>query len=175
MRNPLEATWRAYETSRQSLSVVGVLVDENPDLDAPHLESTAFFECSRDECVSLLVEAESELRDLSVVGLFAVFEQALREHCEQKLDAIAAKTFGEGEFIKALGEWGMKRYMPRDTEQIMRLFCPPVDPQVYNEAHKIRVYRNWVAHGRIGGKLLPVSSEEVLRILTAFLTQAGYL
>ena len=75
---PLDAVWQWYEYARDSIQFTSSRVQDVPEDIPAHLIFAR--QAPLQEALEHLAKAEAELHDLTVLSLFAVFEQALLDH-----------------------------------------------------------------------------------------------
>ena len=101
----------------------------------------------KDVVLEYIERAQRELTDLTILSLFATFEQLLLDHFESSTNALLN---GETEPLKRRileGQNQLKR--PRETpiKTVLDYYKAVVDPDLVGQVKQIYQYRNWVAHG----------------------------
>jgi hypothetical protein len=114
----------------------------------------------------------SEFDDLAIFVLFSVFEAVVRAHVQSELE----------EELNGLQHEALKRSAKRLRESIKEgsFYLNVLDLYKGMDAHKVeevsqvRVYRNWVAHGRRDKRPFAITPKEAYDRLQDFLNIIGY-
>ncbi len=123
------------------------------------------------DSTDLLVQAENvlaNLDDLGVLLMFSVFEAIVRERIRTDVDAsLPPKLHPAVEHAVN----GLKREI--DVGSIKRVMesIRSMAPNLVEEVNQVRVYRNWVAHGRRGKQPALVDPTSAYDRLSDFLIQ----
>lgn len=172
--NPLDPIFDAYSTARDALKVVSRCAT-SPDVDEDRpFRRTRFHNHPEEVNLNLLSAARAELDDLTVLSLYATFENCIREHVAghgQRLQAAAAPTGFESALRARFEEWASESFR---MDHAVKLFESAVGEDLIGQIGQVRVYRHWIAHGRGQGPAPPsIEPIMVYKIVTAFLVKAG--
>ena len=123
----------------------------------------------KDVVLEYIERAQRELTDLTILSLFATFEQLLLDHFESSTNALLN---GETEPLKRRileGQNQLKR--PRETpiKTVLDYYKAVVDPDLVGQVKQIYQYRNWVAHGKRGPSPPNITPVHAYSRLKAFL------
>jgi len=136
--NHLFATYRRLG---DCLKIAGRAVDtENLRM----LEGTEFVGQPKIQAASWIQETRKTVDDLSVVGLWALFERYVIEYTQERavpLGDTEPVDFGERLHKKVEGE--IERWR---ADEILDLFKGVIKPDQIGIAKQIKEYRDWVAH-----------------------------
>ena len=144
----LDEVWEWYEAARDSLRIVRSLLETQPDAIPPSLAAGTVFETQpRSEVLQRLRQAEQELDDLTIVALWASFEQQVLDHLEQAVQRTLKQKRRDRLQQRILQERLAKPRYWR-FEEVLDLYKEIIDPQLVGDVKQVLQYRNWVAHGR---------------------------
>jgi len=143
--DPLGAVWEWYEYARDSIGHAAHRLEIDPDSIPGFL---VFASPRRETALEKLARAHGELDDLTVLALFAVFEQALLDHLvliSQSVQQGAATALEESLASRALKD--LQRW---PLDDVLDVYKAALDANLVGLAKQVKDYRDWVAHGKKG-------------------------
>lgn len=173
MRTTLEEVYDAYSTNYEALVVLSLNLVSLRNAKPAILAGCEFNSCSATEAEEKLQSALSELDLLIIVGLYAVFEQALMDQWEDEVSRIPRDRAERQSFQSLLEARIAQRIRPQDASDHMKFYLPRVGQQVYSGANDVRLLRNWIAHGRKGKKPNNLKPKQAYTALSEFLVSAA--
>ena len=142
---PLDAVWEWYEYARDSIGLAAHQVECDPY----GIPRSLIFAAAVDEPpLEGLSRAQAELDDLTVLALFAVFEQAVLERLLRASASVKGRaTTGLEAALSARAFRGLDRW---PLEGVLDVCKAAVDAAVVGLVKQVKGYRDWVAHGKRG-------------------------
>jgi len=163
---PFEAVWQWYEYARDSMdfaaSEAASTAREIPPSLALARHATA------EEAFENLAKAQSDLDDLTVLALFAIFEQALLDHLLQTSQrvqqGIASRLQGAlaDKAFRGLDRWPLG--------EILDVYKVAIDPTLVGLVKQVKDYRDWVAHGKRDAPAARIGPKAAHERLDSFLS-----
>jgi len=141
--SPLDAVWEWYEVACDSMRFAAHRIRTQPEEVSAW---PALSPMDTDVAVEKLRKTQAELDDLTVLALFAVFEQALLDRL-----AAASKTLQQTVVTaieKSLAAAALGNLDRWPLDDILNVCKAEVDPEVVGLVKQVKAYRDWVAHGK---------------------------
>lgn len=141
--NKLEEIMEWYKLTIESQRVTLKILNSSPEL-VPLDSSLAEYKLS--EAKKILLKAENELNDLTVLSLVAVFEQLLLDY----LKDLGKETIKKEEEIlsKSVLKYALKNSDRWHFKDILDIFKSILSNELVGSVKQVYDYRNWVAHGK---------------------------
>jgi hypothetical protein len=163
---PLDAVWQWFEYARDSIDFTAAQVTKRPR------ESFGPLVFAQAEPgpgpLDNLWRARTELSDLTVLALFAVFEQALLDHLiltGQKVRQGLASGIQDALVSRAFE--GLDRWPLGD---ILDVYKVVLDPALVGMVKQVKDYRDWVAHGKKEAPSARIDPKSAHERLSTFLS-----
>ncbi|RQN12293.1 hypothetical protein EHW71_03490 [Clostridium butyricum] len=141
--NKLEEIMEWYKLTIESQRVTLKILNSSPEL-VPLDSSLAEYKLS--EAKKILLKAENELNDLTVLSLVAVFEQLVLDY----LKDLGKETIKKEEEIlsKSVLKYALKNSDRWHFKDILDIFKSILSNELVGSVKQVYDYRNWVAHGK---------------------------
>lgn len=141
--NKLQEIMQWYKLTIESQRITLKILNSSPEL-VPLDSSLAEYKLS--EAKEILLKAENELNDLTVLSLVAVFEQLVIDY----LKDLGRKTIKKEEEIlsKSVLKYALKNSDRWHFKDILDIFKSIVSNELVGSVKQVYDYRNWVAHGK---------------------------
>lgn len=146
--NELERIIKWYDLTLESQRFTIRLAEKSPEIFP--LDSSLAAK-SFNEVKETLLEAEKELKDLTVLSLVSVFEQILIDYVSDETKKII--EMGNESFFEAAIKYAFKNTEKWHFKDILDLFKTMVGSELVGRVKQIYEYRNWVAHGKNQSKI----------------------
>ncbi len=165
--NNLQEVYNSYRISSDNHKVVIKLLNEDPKSFPENIDIASL---SISDAKESLDSAYTELQDLTIVSLIAIFEKIIIKHIFDI--CIKDSSLLKDEFSKTAMEYVTKLKDRWSLMNILDIYKSIVSSNVVGEIKQIIEYRNWVAHGKKNNKPLSLSPEIAYQRLSAFIKQA---
>lgn len=141
--NKLQEIMQWYKLTIESQRITLKILNSSPEL-VPLDSSLAEYRLS--EAKEILLKAENELNDLTVLSLVAVFEQLVIDY----LKDLGMETIKKEEEIlsKSVLKYALKNSDRWHFKDILDIFKSIISNELVGNVKQVYDYRNWVAHGK---------------------------
>lgn len=142
--------WAWYEAARDSLRLALHIAASVPSsaLSTDIIPRKSIFQSApSDEVKQKLQKAQQELDDLTIVALWASFEQQVLDHIEQVVHR-TLKQKRKDRLQQRVLQACLKNSRYWHFKEVLDLYKAIIDPQLVGNVKQVLQYRNWVAHGR---------------------------
>lgn len=141
--NKLQEIMQWYKLTIESQRITLKILNSSPEL-VPLDSSLAEYKLS--EAKEILLKAENELNDLTVLSLVAVFEQLVIDY----LKDLGMETIKKEEEIlsKSVLKYALKNSDRWHFKDILDIFKSIISNELVGNVKQVYDYRNWVAHGK---------------------------
>lgn len=141
--NKLQEIMQWYKLTIESQRITLKILNSSPEL-VPLDSSLAEYKLS--EAKEILLKAENELNDLTVLSLVAVFEQLVIDY----LKDLGRETIKKEEEIlsKSVLKYALKNSDRWHFKDILDIFKSIISNELVGNVKQVYDYRNWVAHGK---------------------------
>lgn len=141
--NKLEEIMKWYKLTIESQRITSKILNSSPEI-VPLDSSLAEYTLS--DAKEILLKAENELNDLTVLSLVSVFEQSILDY----LKNLGKETVEKEEEIlsKSVLKYALKNSDRWHFKDVLDIFKSVLDAELVGSVKQVYEYRNWVAHGR---------------------------
>jgi len=123
------------------------------------------------EARQLIDAARTELEDLTILSLFAVFEASVVDHLVANTTRI--KSLTSDVFSAKVCEYAFEKPERWKLEDILDFFKSTIPSDIVGNVKQIYQYRNWVAHGKTRPKPISLDPRTAHTRLSDFLNRAS--
>ncbi|RMD04330.1 hypothetical protein D9O40_02465 [Clostridium autoethanogenum] len=141
--NKLQEIMEWYKLTIESQRVTLKILNFAPEV-VPLDSSLAEYTLS--QAKRILLKAENELNDLTVLSLVSVFEQSLLDHLKDLSKEAIEKE--EKTLSKSVLKYALKNSDRWHFRDVLDIFKSVLNTELVGSVKQVYDYRNWVAHGK---------------------------
>jgi hypothetical protein len=161
----LEEVWQWYECARDSIEATVHQIKTDLGAIPPSLVFARHV--SPGEALRNLGKAKEELDDLTVLALFAVFEQELLQHLLLTSEDVRSRVPARlQECLLTRAFRGIERW---PLDEVLDVYKATIDQDLVGLVKQVKDYRDWVAHGKKGPPDASIDPSNAYERLTRFL------
>lgn len=141
--NKLQEIIKWYKVTIESQRLTLKILSSSPEI-VPLDSSLAAYKLS--EAKEILLKAENELSDLTVLSLVSVFEQSVLDY----LKDVGKETVEKEEemLCKSVLKYALKNSDRWHFRDVLDIFKSIISVELVGNVKQVYDYRNWVAHGK---------------------------
>lgn len=146
----LDAIYATYELTRDGYKIVRKACSQG---NTYVLANTMFSGKQSDDIAHSLDECASYIEEVTVISLWASFENSLREHVKGHFSCVANST--PGHYFLALHEKTLLEVEYWKFDDLLDLLKTRLASSDVGQAKQIKRFRDWIAHGKPAHKATP--------------------